>query len=211
MADGARPLTSASSCPGAGSRTPLAAALGGSSSALPHDFATFFLTYRDALHRFLWRLTGNSADADDLLQETFLAAWRKRGQFEGRGSAEGWLRRTAFRLFLNQRTKSKRRAGLADPRDLARDGVVASGDRAVDDRDATAFLVGRIEAAVAELPDEPRIAFVLFRFEGMTCAQIAETTEVPVKTVETRLRRATELLAQKVAKYRDHLPGSAAP
>jgi RNA polymerase sigma-70 factor (ECF subfamily) len=203
-------LTSSASCPGASGSPPLSAATGAASSGGPGDFASFFLAHRDALHRFLWRLTGNSADADDLLQETFLVVWRKRDQFQGRGSAEGWLRRTAFRLFLNQRTKSTRRAGLADARNLARDGAVPPAECSVDDREATAFLVRRIEAAVAELPDEPRVAFVLFRFEGLTCSQIAEATEVPVKTVETRLRRATELLAQKVAKYRDHLPGSAA-
>jgi RNA polymerase sigma-70 factor (ECF subfamily) len=203
-------LTSSASCPGASGPQPLPAGLGASSRGGPGEFSGFFLTHRDALHRFLWRLTGNPADADDLLQETFLAVWKKRGQFEGRGSAEGWLRRTAFRLFLNQRTKSKRRASLADARCLARDRAVPPAEGAVDDREATAFLVRRIEAALDELPDEPRVAFVLFRFEGLTCAQIAEATEVPVKTVETRLRRATELLAQKVAKYRDHLPGGAA-
>ena len=78
----------------------------------------------------------------------------------------------------------------------------------MDDREATTFLLRRIGEAVDELPDEPRDTFVLFRYEGLTCAQIAEAAEIPVKTVETRLRRATELLAQKVAKYRDQLPGS---
>ncbi len=174
----------------------------------PGDFASFFHAHRDAIHRLLHRLTRNAADADDLLQETFLTAWKKRGQFDGRGSAEGWLRRTAFRLYLNQRTKSKRRTSLADARSLAKDGSVPAGEHAVDDREATSFLLSRIAEALDDLPDEPREAFVLFRFEGMTCAQIAETTGVPAKTVETRLRRATELLAQSVAKYRDHLPGS---
>ena len=62
--------------------------------------------------------------------------------------------------------------------------------------------------AVDGLPDGPREAFVLFRFECMTCAEIAATTDAPVKTVETRLRRATELLAARVGKYRKDLPGA---
>lgn len=171
------------------------------------DFATFFHAHRDVIHRFLWRLTRNSADADDLLQETFLAVWRKRGQFAGRGSAEGWLRKTAFRLYLNQRTKSRRRAALDDAHGAPTTGFVAAADGAVDDREAAAFLLRRIHEALDELPDEPREAFVLFRFEGLTCAQIAETTDAPVKTVETRLRRATELLTAKVRRYRENLPG----
>lgn len=208
MADTGRRLTSSASCPDPSGPRPLAAAADAAPLPGAGDFSAFFHAHRDAIHRLLHRLTRNAADADDLLQETFLTAWRKRGQFDGRGSAEGWLRRTAFRLYLNQREKSKRRSSLADARSLARDGCVPPAEDAVDDREAASFLLRRIEEAVGELPDEPRVAFVLFRFEGMTCAEIAETTDVPAKTVETRLRRATELLAQKVAKYRDHLPGS---
>jgi RNA polymerase sigma-70 factor (ECF subfamily) len=133
--------------------------------------------------------------------------WRKRGQFAGRGSVEGWLRKTAFRLYLNQRKKSLRRAALDDARGASADGAVPAADRDVDDREAAAFLLRRIHEAVDELPDGPREAFVLFRFEGLTCVEIAEATEAPVKTVETRLRRATELLAAKVRRYRENLPG----
>lgn len=200
-------MTASASCPGTPGRPPLPAADAAALRPGPGQFDSFFHAYRDAIHRFLWRLTRNAADADDLLQETFLTAWRKRAQFEGRGSAEGWLRRTAYRLYLNHRTKHVRRAGLADARALARDGVSPPADRAVADRDATAFLVRRIEEAVRELPDGAREAFVLLRFEGMTCAEIAEATDTPMKTVETRLRRATELLAQKLAAHRDELPG----
>jgi len=200
-------LTSAAAFHDASGETSRGATGGASSIDGIGDFATFFHDHRDAIHRFLWRLTRNAADADDLLQETFLAVWRKRGQFAGRGSAEGWLRKTAFRLYLNQRTKSHRRAAIDDARGAPSSGFAPAGDGAVDDLEAAAFLLRRIHEAVDELPDEPREAFVLFRFEGLTCAQIAEATEAPVKTVETRLRRATELLAAKVRKYRESLPG----
>lgn len=208
MADAEGRLSSSASCPDTSGPRPLEAAAGPAPRPGDGDFASFFHAHRDAIHRLLHRLSRNAADADDLLQETFLTAWRKRAQFEGRGSAEGWLRRTAYRLYLNQRTKSKRRSALADPHSLARDGSVPPGESAVDDREAASYLLRRVAEALDALPDEPREAFVLFRFEGMTCAEIAETTGVPAKTVETRLRRATELLAQKVAKYRDDLPGS---
>ena len=221
MADAGHPLSSAAqSSGGSPAGAPVAGAAGAAalrtqggaaSRAAAGDFASLFHAHRDAIHRLLWRLTRNAADADDLLQETFLTAWRKQSQYDGRGSAEGWLRKTAFRLYLNQRTKSRRRQGLADAHALGRDGAVAPGQDAVDDREATAFLLRRIEEALDDLPDEPREAFVLFRFEGLTCAQIAETTQAPVKTVETRLRRATELLAERLRGLRDHLPGSPNP
>ena len=210
MADGNAPLTSAASCPGARGPVPLRAGGGAAQPAGPGDFSAFFDSYRDGIHRFLWRLTRNAADADDLLQETFLTAWRKRSQFEGRGSAEGWLRKTAFRLYLNQRAKSVRRADLADAHSLVRDGSVPADERAVDDRDATDFLLRRVAEAVERLPDGPREAFVLFRYEGMSCTAIADATDTPMKTVETRLRRATELLAHQLARYRNDLPGGGA-
>jgi RNA polymerase sigma-70 factor, ECF subfamily len=205
VADSGTPLTSAAACPDpAGALTRRAE---GASTPGLGDFATFFHEHRDPVHRFLWRLTRNAADADDLVQETFLVAWRKRAQFDGRGSAEGWLRRTAYRVFLNQRAKTKRRADLDERRSPMTERTAPAVDGAVADREAAVFLLRRVEEALDELPDEPREAFVLFRFEGLTCAQIADATDTPVKTVETRLRRATELLAAKVRKYRESFPG----
>lgn len=168
------------------------------------DFRRLFEAHRDAVHRLLVRLTRNAADADDLLQETFLSVWRKREQFDGRGSEAGWIRRTAFRTYLNDRRKRTRRAALdaAVPR---AEGVVPPADGEVAHRETVAFLAARVEEALASLPDEMREAFVLFRYEGLTCAEIGEMTETPVKTVETRVRRAAEALARRLAPWRDHL------
>jgi RNA polymerase sigma-70 factor (ECF subfamily) len=170
------------------------------------EFRRLFDAHRDAVHRFLFRLTRNAADADDLLQETFLTVWRKRHQYEGRGSSEGWIRKAAFRLYLNERGKRRRRAVLdgAVPRPSAPPSAPAA-DGELAHREAVAFLAARVEEALAALPDEPREAFVLFRYEGMTCAQIGDLMDVPAKTIETRVRRATELLAERLAPYRDHL------
>ena len=72
--------------------------------------------------------------------------------------------------------------------------------------DAVGFLLSRVEEELTNLPDDMRAAFVLFRFEGMPTAEIANVMDVPVKTVETRLRRATLILAQRLGRYRDLLP-----
>lgn len=170
------------------------------------EFRRLFDAHAGAVHRLLFRLARNAADADDLLQETFLVVWRKHGQFDGRGSAEGWIRRIAFRTYLNEREKRRRRNGLdeAAPRPTA-ERTEPPPDGEIARREALGFLAARVEEALATLPDDQREAFVLFRFEGMTCAAIGDMTEVPAKTVETRVRRATELLARKLAPYRDHL------
>lgn len=168
------------------------------------EFRVLFADHRDGLFRFLYRLTGDAADAEDLLQDTFLAVWRKRGQFEGRGSALGYLRRTAFRLFLNARETRLRRP-QSTPAEI---DVAGPSDVSLERDEALRFLAERVSSALADLPDAAREVFVLFRYEGLSCPEIAELTAAPVKTVETRLRRATQLLSEKLRPYRDHLPVS---
>lgn len=163
---------------------------------MPLDRARFrvlFESHRDAVYRFLCRLCRHTADAEDLLQETYLTVWRKREQYRGDGSDLAYLRRCAFRLFLNQRAKQKRRAELAPDR---RPPEPSMPHRILEEQDARRLLLGRVRSAVEALPDGPREAFVMFRFEGMPCREIAEMTGVPVKTIETRIRRATQLLAE---------------
>jgi RNA polymerase sigma-70 factor (ECF subfamily) len=166
------------------------------------EFRALFLEQRDPLFRFLMRLTRNASDAEDLLQETFLTVWRKRELFEGRGSAAGFLRRTAYRLFLNHSELVTRRAGLAPPARGEPDTDEAHPDS--ERAETIGFLVQRVRTALDELPEPTRTAFVLFRYEGLTCAEVADTQGAPLKTVETRIARATQLLAEKLRPYRHH-------
>lgn len=173
------------------------------------EFRALFLEQRDPLFRFLLRLTRNPSDAEDLLQETFLTVWRKRALFEARGSAAGFLRRTAYRLFLNQHERVTRRAALA-PVTSSRHSAEAAQSTSTTDvaeherAETVGFLVERVRAALDELPEPARTAFVLFRYEGLSCAEVAEAQGAPLKTVETRITRATEILAEKLRAYRDH-------
>ena len=77
-------------------------------------------------------------------------------------------------------------------------------------RDITTLLsnLHAFRAAVDELPEGPREAFLMFRFEGLRVAKIAQISGAPLKTVETRIRRATLLLAERLGALRQHLPTS---
>jgi len=169
-----------------------------------HTFRALFADERDGLFRFLYRLTGNASDAEDLLQDTFLTIWRKRDQFEGRGSVQGYLRRTGYRLFLNRCQVTSRRAAMAPTADP--DAQEPPADRELEHREAISFLHHRLREALATLPSGPREAFLMFRYENLTCAQISEVVGAPAKTIESRVRRATELLAEKLRPYENHLP-----
>jgi RNA polymerase sigma-70 factor (ECF subfamily) len=174
------------------------------------DLRALFLEQRDPLFRFLLRLTRNASDAEDLLQETFLTVWRKRTLYEGRGSAAGFLRRTAYRLFLNQNALSSRRASLAARAALERDEAAQArnggqdGAAAHERDEAVGFLVERVRAALETLPEPTRTAFVLFRYEGLSCREVAEVQDAPLKTVEDRIARATRQLAERLRDLSDH-------
>ena len=166
------------------------------------ELAPLFEDCRERLLRFAIRLTRDRAEAEDLVQESMLAAWRKRSLYEGRGSFAGFLRSTALRLFLNERARAKRRGGL-EVEGLAplRRASSAASDL-LERRDALEYFIARTGEALESLPSEQRDAFIQFRFEGLTCAEIAERGGTPVKTVETRVRRATLALADALREHR---------
>jgi RNA polymerase sigma-70 factor (ECF subfamily) len=165
-------------------------------------FREVFEAERASLYRFACRLTRDATDAEDLLQESFLTVWRKRDQYRGNGSVGGYLKQTAYRLFLNARERAARRARLAPPPVVATAPAAASDAAAAEQRRAAQ---AHVESALAALPAEQRDAFVLFRFEGLTCPEIAALTETHVKTVETRVRRATLALAERLRAHREAL------
>ena len=107
--------------------------------------------------------------------------WRKRDQYRGEGSLSGYLRTIAYRTFLN------RRALLASRRPpVALDAVgepPAAPCSPADERDLKSFLARKIDEALRGLPEGTREAFLLFRYEGLKVAEVADVTGAPVKTV----------------------------
>jgi RNA polymerase sigma-70 factor (ECF subfamily) len=188
-----------SGTPPDGAPCPPPAGSDGLPALLEHD--------RRRLYRFARQLTRDHAEAEDLVQESLMTAWRKRELYEGRGSVAGFLRSTAFRLFLNQREKDQRRDRIQPMTVLGDPPSPGSRQDDVARADALAYFVARVREALETLPREQREAFVLFRFDGLTCAEIALRTHAPVKTVETRVRRATLALAEELRGYRDLLVG----
>src|SRR5689334_13560010 len=81
-------------------------------TGIPSDregFRRLFDELKDPMYRFLYRLSRDAHDAEDLLQETFTTLWRKRDQFRGEGSLPGYVRQIGYRTFLNARTRLSRR------------------------------------------------------------------------------------------------------
>lgn len=173
----------------------------------PEGFRQLFDCQAPAVHRFLVRLTRDAHAAEDLLQETFATLWRKRAQFRGDGSLEGYLRQIAYRTWLNARATLRRARAVApldvDPSssaETAAEGVARDLDRRA--------ALASVRRAVDALPEGWREPFVLFRYEGLSCAEIAEAMALTPKAVELRLARAMKEVVSRVAPHR--LNGSAA-
>ena len=169
------------------------------------SFRSLFEQHRQPVYRYLYRLTGNRHDAEDLLQETFARYWRKQDQFRGDGSVGGYLRSIAFRIFLNARTRLQRSRSNGAATVVEPPCHTAGPAAGAEQRDLDAFLCGRVRRAVDELPDSWRDAFVLFRYEGLTMKEIASQLDITPKAVELRLaramRRLREQLGDLIARY----------
>ena len=152
------------------------------------------------------RIAGNAADADEVLQEAFLRAWRKapawrtNDQTDGTASFATWLTRVVVHLAIDRR---RRRSVLpletaGDPPDQRRsiDGHIA-------DRETAAA----VSAAINQLPERQRAALLLCYFEGLSNADAAAALEIGVGALESLLVRARRQLRAKLAPHRDALMG----
>jgi RNA polymerase sigma-70 factor (ECF subfamily) len=160
------------------------------------------LVHLDSLYRVALRLTGNPAEADDLVQETMLKAYRAWDQFEQGTNAKGWLLTILRHAFINE---YRRRARHPETVDLdaieafsvfhelhEEDPQGAFFDRIVDDE---------VLRAIDELPEQFRETVVLSDIEGLSYEEIARVLDVPIGTVKSRLFRARHLLQQKLYRY----------
>jgi RNA polymerase sigma factor (sigma-70 family) len=137
-----------------------------------------------------YRLTGNDADAQDLVQEVLLRVRRGLETYRP-GSLEGWLSRITTNAFLDEVRRRRRRPTVALPDDP--DRALAGGEDA-DAALAAMKLPDDVQDALRALPDDFRAAVVLCDVVGLTYEEIAEQLGIPVGTVRSRIHRGRATL-----------------
>lgn len=152
------------------------------------------------LFRLLVRLCGDGRRAEDLLQEVFLRVWKAAPRYEPLAPLEAWLRRIARNTAWSERDYRRRRPHLRaasldafDAADEARDRNPRNTQPL--EQAALAEESRRLVAAVAGLPARLRWTFVLVRLEGLSLAEAALATELPLGTIKSRLFAAERRLA----------------
>lgn len=155
------------------------------------------------LYRAAWSILGNQADAEEVVQETYLKAFSGSAPFAGQSALSTWLTRIAINEALGRRRAAARRQRALDGADVAvlaeyRDRLAAShGAFAAPDREALMRELSKsLEAAVAALPAEFRLVFVLRAIEQLSVEEVAEATGVLPQTIKTRYLRARRRLQE---------------
>jgi RNA polymerase sigma-70 factor (ECF subfamily) len=156
----------------------------------------------------IYRVVGREEDARDICQEAFLKAYRALGGFKREARFSSWMYQIALNLCRDRLRRRRGRTFLAlDDASGADEILPGMHVDAVEDVEV-ADLSRLVAAAVAALPEEQREVIVLKEYEGMTFVEIAQTLQVPVSTVKTRLYRGLGVL--RVALEQKGVRGSSA-
>jgi RNA polymerase sigma-70 factor, ECF subfamily len=160
----------------------------------PSSFEAEALAHAEALYRTARRVTRNPADADDLVQDTYLKAFRAAGRFEHGSNLRAWL----FTILMNT-WRNRRRDAVRDPVAVASDIVEQSeapqaSASSPESALLQATLAPELRAALDALPDAFREAVWLRDVEEFTYAEIAAMLEIPIGTVMSRISRGRRQL-----------------
>jgi RNA polymerase sigma-70 factor, ECF subfamily len=153
--------------------------------------------YSQALFRLSYRMTGSEADAEDVVQETFVRAYRNLTQYDGRANFNSWLYRIASNCALDLMAARKRRAAEPLEGDADRPGpiAVAASEQPSPERSAMSGQIGeRLTAAMAQLSPQERTAFVLRHYEDFSIEEIGSSLGVGISAAKHSIFRAVQKL-----------------
>jgi RNA polymerase sigma-70 factor (ECF subfamily) len=166
------------------------------------QFADLAMEYMGSLYSAALRMTRSPSDAEDLVQETYLKAYRAFGSFKEGTNLKAWLYRILTNTFINSYRARKRRPEQTDIDDVEDlylyrrlGGLEAvSAGRSAEEEVLEHFTEGEVKAAVEALPEQFRMAVLLVDVEGFSYKEIAEILDIPIGTVMSRLHRGRKAL-----------------
>ena len=165
------------------------------------------LPHIDRLYGAALRYVRRPADADDLVQEALTTAFRAFHQVEEGSNVRAWLYRVLHTTFLSQYRRDGRRPTEDPTEDMERavpsriDGVGPGSAPSAEQAALSVFGPDEVRRALADLPEEQRVAVYLADVEGFAYREIAEIMESPVGTVMSRLHRGRAALRSSLSDY----------
>jgi RNA polymerase sigma-70 factor (ECF subfamily) len=167
-------------------------------------FAAAAMQYAPQLYNAALRMTRNRADAEDLVQETYLRAYRSYATFEAGTNLRAWLFRILTNTFINAYRAKQRRpqeTDLGDMEDLylyRRIGQVNPASVSAEDQLLDLFTDDEVKAALEELPEAFRLPVLLADVEEFSYKEIAEMLDIPIGTVMSRLHRGRKAMHKRL-------------
>lgn len=174
----------------------------------PLSESEFLEKFAPLVYNLALRLTGNPADAEDLAQDSLLRALKGLEGFRGESQASTWVYRVTLNTWKNRVRSEKRRGfwktvslNLFTGEDHDEEPAFKADDPPLDAGLETEEKGQAVQRALLELDDESRAVMVLREIEGRSYEEIAESLEIPLGTVKSRLSRAREALKERLRKY----------
>jgi RNA polymerase sigma-70 factor, ECF subfamily len=172
-------------------------------------FTELAMEYMPALYTAALRMTRNSADAEDLVQETYLKAYRAFDSFTEGTNLKAWLYRILTNTYINTYRAARRRPEVTDVEDVEdlylyrrlTPGDGLRSGRSAEEEALEGFTDDEVKSAIEALPDAFRMAVLLADVEGFSYKEIAEITDVPIGTVMSRIHRGRRALQKTLHQY----------
>ena len=169
------------------------------------EFEAEAFPHKDILYNFALRTTGDADDAKDLLQETFMKAFRFWDKYEKGTNIRAWLFRIMKNSYINRYRKEAREPGMVDYDDVEnfydsiRDDSTDSND--LQKHMYSNMLSDEVISALQSLPEDFRTVLILCDIEQLTYEEISDFLNCPIGTVRSRLHRGRKMLEEKLRDY----------
>lgn len=175
----------------------------------PATFEADAMPFMNQLYSAAMRMTRNAADAEDLVQETYLKGYRGYERFQEGTNLRAWLFRILTNNYINTYRKKQRRpkeSDLEDVEDMFMYRRMGGDTTAVLGKSAEDQLMehitdSRVKEAVEDLPEQYRIAVLLADVEGFPYKEIAEILDIPIGTVMSRIHRGRKALQKALLDF----------
>lgn len=172
-------------------------------------FENELLPHVNALQTFAYHLTYNQEDADDLVQETYMKAYRFIDKYDEGTNAKAWLFKILKNAYINEYRKRVKQPTKVDYEEIVAyhdtDDDRISGYSDLREEIFLHMMGDEVTSAINSLPIDFRTVILLCDIEGFTYEEIASIIDVPIGTVRSRLFRARNLLKEKLTAYAQKL------
>jgi RNA polymerase sigma-70 factor, ECF subfamily len=169
------------------------------------EFIKEALPHEDALYNYALKISGNSDDAQDLVQETYYKAYRYFDKFQTGTNSKAWMFMILKNSFINDYRKSKREPYKLDYEQIQNFYENVKSDRAQENNLDKEFyndlLDDELMSAIDQLPTKMREVFLLCDLDGNSYEETAKLVGCPVGTVRSRLHRARHMLQETLFDY----------